>query len=244
MHKKNYIIENINLVISNKILNVLELFLCNIKDYINKINFIITNYNNDIYDIEYILSINSIIKNTIEIIINELIYNGYAIIDEETQSKIYFVKYVNHLLEIDNNNLDEFFSNNNCKIKFCELDFQNLFFFYHKNNLTTYIFKPISFDKKNLSNLMDIILFIDNFKNSIEKCILIYKNEININYKKIQNANELNQQILNEHHNLEEGEKEFKYYCKLCDFGTFSKYIYKNHIISEKHKKFEERQKK
>jgi hypothetical protein len=53
--------------------------------------------------------------------------------------------------------------------------------------------------------------------------------------------NALKQHILNEHGTLEEREKDFKYYCKLCDFGSFSKNIYENHIISDKHKKFEER---
>jgi len=59
--------------------------------------------------------------------------------------------------------------------------------------------------------------------------------------KKTKNMNALKQHNLNEHGTLEEREKDFKYYCKLCDFGSFSKNIYENHIISDKHKKFEER---
>ena len=46
---------------------------------------------------------------------------------------------------------------------------------------------------------------------------------------------------LNEHGLKEERENEFKYYCKICDLGTFSKDIYNNHINSEKHKKHEKR---
>ena len=57
------------------------------------------------------------------------------------------------------------------------------------------------------------------------------------------NMNALKQHKLNEHGTLEEREKEFKYYCKICDFGTFSKNIYVSHGESEKHKKYEERQK-
>jgi len=55
------------------------------------------------------------------------------------------------------------------------------------------------------------------------------------------NMNALKQHKLNEHGTLEEREKGFNYYCKVCDFGTFSKNIYVNHGTSEKHKKFEQR---
>jgi len=61
--------------------------------------------------------------------------------------------------------------------------------------------------------------------------------------KKTQNMNALKQHKLNEHGSLAEREKEFMYYCKICDFGTFSKNIYENHNNSDKHLKFEERQK-
>lgn len=40
------------------------------------------------------------------------------------------------------------------------------------------------------------------------------------------------QHIINEHSNLEKRKAEFKYYCELCDFGTFSKDIYNKHIES------------
>ena len=54
---------------------------------------------------------------------------------------------------------------------------------------------------------------------------------------KTKNKTTLKQHYLNDHGTLEEREKEFKCYCKVCDFGTFSIDIYKNHIESEKHKK-------
>ncbi|ARF12673.1 hypothetical protein Klosneuvirus_15_4 [Klosneuvirus KNV1] len=42
--------------------------------------------------------------------------------------------------------------------------------------------------------------------------------------------------ILNHHANKETREKEFKYYCKLCDFGTFSNDIITTHNETERHK--------
>jgi hypothetical protein len=49
------------------------------------------------------------------------------------------------------------------------------------------------------------------------------------------------QHKLTEHGTKEEREKEFKFYCKCCDIGTFSKDIYEKHISSDKHKKFLEK---
>ena len=43
---------------------------------------------------------------------------------------------------------------------------------------------------------------------------------------------------LNEHAEKEEREKEFKYYCSYCDFGTFSKVTLEVHKNSNKHKNF------
>ena len=40
---------------------------------------------------------------------------------------------------------------------------------------------------------------------------------------------------LNEHATKEEREKEFKYYCFNCDFGTFSSQLYKKHEETKKH---------
>jgi len=51
----------------------------------------------------------------------------------------------------------------------------------------------------------------------------------------------LKQHKLNEHSNLEERKKEFKYYCELCDIGTFSKDLFNNHKKSNKHVKHESR---
>ena len=43
---------------------------------------------------------------------------------------------------------------------------------------------------------------------------------------------------LNEHSTKEEREKQFKYYCKSCDFGTFSKDTYEVHTNTNKHKRY------
>ena len=45
------------------------------------------------------------------------------------------------------------------------------------------------------------------------------------------------QHILNEHASKEEREKGFKYYCGVCDFGTFSIDIFNTHKESNGHKK-------
>jgi len=42
--------------------------------------------------------------------------------------------------------------------------------------------------------------------------------------------------VLNKHATLEQREKEFKFYCKICDFGTFSKDTIEVHNNSGKHK--------
>jgi len=49
---------------------------------------------------------------------------------------------------------------------------------------------------------------------------------------------------LNEHSTIEEREKEFKFYCIYCDFGTFSKQTYEIHNNTDKHKKYVIRLKK
>jgi hypothetical protein len=53
------------------------------------------------------------------------------------------------------------------------------------------------------------------------------------------NKTTFTQHKLNEHSNKEQREKEFKYYCNLCDFGTFSKGLYENHKKTDKHIKHE-----
>ena len=50
--------------------------------------------------------------------------------------------------------------------------------------------------------------------------------------------------ILNKHATKEERKEKFKYYCDLCDFGTFSKDTIEVHNSSEKHKTFILRNKK
>lgn len=46
------------------------------------------------------------------------------------------------------------------------------------------------------------------------------------------------QHKLNEHATKEQREKEFKFYCKCCDVGSFSKDIYEKHTNSEKHNRY------
>lgn len=55
------------------------------------------------------------------------------------------------------------------------------------------------------------------------------------------NTTMFKQHKLNSHSTIEEREKGFKYYCKICDFGSFSKDIMNNHNNSDKHKTFESR---
>lgn len=58
------------------------------------------------------------------------------------------------------------------------------------------------------------------------KCEYKTKNKINFT-----------QHTLNSHATKEEREKGFKFYCKICDFGTFSKDFFDNHCNNIKHKK-------
>lgn len=45
----------------------------------------------------------------------------------------------------------------------------------------------------------------------------------------------LTMHILNNHSSKEKRENEFKFYCKLCDYGAFAKSLYNKHISSGKH---------
>jgi KRAB domain-containing zinc finger protein len=54
---------------------------------------------------------------------------------------------------------------------------------------------------------------------------------------KTKNKTTLSQHKLNEHASKEEREKNFKYYCNMCDFGTFSIDSFEIHKESNKHKK-------
>lgn len=65
-------------------------------------------------------------------------------------------------------------------------------------------------------------------KRKCNKCS--YESENVVNFKK---------HILNSHSTKEEREKGFKFYCKLCDFGTFSKDSIHIHKNTDKHKNFE-----
>jgi hypothetical protein len=57
-------------------------------------------------------------------------------------------------------------------------------------------------------------------------------------YTSISNTN-MNLHILNNHSSKEKREKELKYYCKNCDYGTFAESMYKKHLESDKHKLIE-----
>lgn len=62
-----------------------------------------------------------------------------------------------------------------------------------------------------------------------DKCKYESKNTVNFKQHK-----------LNYHATREEREKEFKHYCKVCDYGTFAKTFFDSHNESEKHKKMVE----
>ncbi len=55
-----------------------------------------------------------------------------------------------------------------------------------------------------------------------------------------QNIGNLKSHELRNHCSIEEREKEFKYYCKNCDYGTFAKLQYENHTKTGKHIKNQE----
>lgn len=58
------------------------------------------------------------------------------------------------------------------------------------------------------------------------------------NYKTL-NAAYFKQHKLNDHSSKETREKEFKFYCKLCDFGTFYSKFMDKHKDTDKHKTHE-----
>ena len=56
-------------------------------------------------------------------------------------------------------------------------------------------------------------------------------------YKSTSNSSlNIRQHILNMHSTIEERIEKFKYYCKKCDYGCFSKPHFENHISTNKHK--------
>ena len=65
----------------------------------------------------------------------------------------------------------------------------------------------------------------DGYRNSCKECEYKTKNKIM-----------MNTHILNRHETLEKRQKEFKYYCNVCDFGTFFNIIIKKHNETDKHK--------
>jgi hypothetical protein len=65
-----------------------------------------------------------------------------------------------------------------------------------------------------------------------------YKCTICIDYE-TPNKTMYKQHILNYHSSKEKREEGFKYYCKLCDYGSFSKDLLEKHNLTVKHKKHE-----
>jgi hypothetical protein len=51
------------------------------------------------------------------------------------------------------------------------------------------------------------------------------------------NSTVFKQHGLDEHSSKIKREKEFKFYCKLCDFGNFSQVIFNKHLNTSKHNK-------
>ena len=49
------------------------------------------------------------------------------------------------------------------------------------------------------------------------------------------NIQQFKEHTLNYHSNKEKREKEFKYYCKLCNFGTFTQNLLDTHNNTKKH---------
>ncbi len=54
------------------------------------------------------------------------------------------------------------------------------------------------------------------------------------NYETI-NKTTYRQHILNNHSTIEDKKKEYRYFCELCGFGSFSKDIIDKHNLSKKH---------
>ena len=53
------------------------------------------------------------------------------------------------------------------------------------------------------------------------------------------NEHNLKIHILNYHKNKEEREKEYPYYCNICDFGSFQNSHLEKHKLTKKHKNLE-----
>jgi hypothetical protein len=50
------------------------------------------------------------------------------------------------------------------------------------------------------------------------------------------NITNMERHVLNNHSSKEERKQKFKYYCEMCDHGTFGKSLHQKHLDSEKHK--------
>lgn len=106
------------------------------------------------------------------------------------------------------------------------------------DNTFKYICQKCNY-KTNLKNSYDRHLMTELHKTGQRK---VRKDKIKEIYKcekckyTTKFKNNYKMHILNQHSNEEEKKKEFKYYCEVCNFGSFGKTYYDKHINTKKHK--------
>jgi hypothetical protein len=136
-----------------------------------------------------------------------------------------------------------FIINGNCSINIPEKD--NIKIIYKQN--TGYDFGAWSHALKKINDIYDYYIFINTSvigpyleKNGKRKIRSDCKNPLKCNDCEYITKNNitLKKHILNKHSNIEEREKQFKYYCNICNFGTFSNDTMNIHNNTEKHKHF------
>lgn len=100
--------------------------------------------------------------------------------------------------------------------------------------------------KTNITSRWNAHILTELHITGIKKKRSDYLEPIKCNFCEYKSKNKtiLNTHILNNHKTQEDRKKEFKYYCELCDFGSFSKDTIEVHNNSEKHKTFILRNKK
>ena len=104
-----------------------------------------------------------------------------------------------------------------------------------------YICEKCNF-KCNAPSVWKIHTGTEKHQNGKKKMRSDNKEPYECNKCKYKSKNRINllQHELNYHATREEREKGFKFYCKVCDYGTFSKDFFENHNASGKHKKITE----
>ena len=74
-----------------------------------------------------------------------------------------------------------------------------------------------------------------NSEKNIDNFIIKKQHTCNIcDYKTI-NIHNYENHILNNHSSIEDKEKKFTFYCKVCNFGVFTKSSYDKHLETKKH---------